>query len=104
MPRGQENDPMYSLRVYARFSGQFFFTFSYKKIVMGKKIVVPCLDVIRIAFSRGVYNEVLFARKARVNTERVPTGHPIILLKSNKFNTAAVSMKRSIGEERPVFV
>ena len=30
------------------------------------------------------------ARKARVNTERVPPGHPIILLKSNKFNMAAV--------------
>ena len=31
-----------------------------------------------------------------VNTERVPSGHPIILLKSNKFNMAAVSVKRSI--------
>ena len=38
----------------------------------------------------------LFARKARVNTERVPPGHPIILLKSNEFNMAAVSVKRSI--------
>ena len=42
------------------------------------------------------------ARKARVNTERVcrivflPPVHPIILLKSNKFNMAAVSVKRSI--------
>ena len=48
---------------------------------MGKKVVVSCLDVI--------------ARKGRVNTERVPPGHPIILLKSNKFNMAAVSVKRS---------
>ena len=41
----------------------------------------------------------LFARKPRVNTERVPPGHPIILLKSIKFNmaaVAAVSVKRSI--------
>ena len=38
-----------------------------------------------------------FARKARVNTKRVPPGHPIILLKSNKFNMAAVSVKRSIN-------
>ena len=38
----------------------------------------------------------LFARKERVHTERVPPGHPIILLKSNKFNMAAVSVKRSI--------
>ena len=37
------------------------------------------------------------ARKARVNTEQVPPGHPIILLKSNKFNMAAVSVKGSIG-------
>ena len=40
------------------------------------------------------------ARKARVNTERVcrivflPPVHPIILLKSHKFNMAAVSVKR----------
>ena len=38
-----------------------------------------------------------FSRKARVNTERVPPGHPIILLKFNKFNMAAISVKRSIG-------
>ena len=42
------------------------------------------------------------ARKARVNTGRVygnvlmTPGHPTILLKSNKFNMAAVSVKRSI--------
>ena len=38
------------ISIYARFSGQFFFKFSWKKIVMGKKIVVPCLDVIMISF------------------------------------------------------
>ena len=48
---------------------------------MGKKVVVSCLDVI-------------IARKGRVNTERVPPGHPIILLKSNKFNMVAVSVKK----------
>ena len=37
MSRGQEHDPMFSLSIYARFSGQFFFTFSKKKNVMGKK-------------------------------------------------------------------
>ena len=51
---------------------------------MGKKVVVSCLDVI-------------IARKGRVNTERVPPGHPIILLKSNIFNMAAVSVQRSIA-------
>ena len=30
-------------------------------------------------------------------TQQVPRGHPIILLKSNKFNMAVVSVKWSIG-------
>ena len=38
----------------------------------------------------------LFARKARLNTKRVPPGHSVILLKSSKFNMAAVSVKMSI--------
>ena len=37
MSRGHEHDPIYSLGIYVRFSGQFFFKFSWKKIVMGKK-------------------------------------------------------------------
>ena len=35
-------------------------------------------------------------KKARVHTDRGPPRHPIILLKSNNFNMAAVSVKRSI--------
>ena len=34
--------------------------------------------------------------KARVNTEPVAPGHPIILLKSMKFHMAAILVKRSI--------
>ena len=34
---GHEHDPIYSLSIYARFSGQFFLKFSYKKIVIRKK-------------------------------------------------------------------
>ena len=65
---------------------------------MGKKIIVLCLDVIMIAFfPRNILRSSLFARKACVNTERVPPGHPIMLLKSNKFNMATISVKRSIG-------
>ena len=38
-----------------------------------------------------------FARKARLKVlNKCPPGHPIILLKSNKFNMAAVSVKRYI--------
>ena len=56
--------------------------------VMGKRIVLPCLDVTMIAFSREIYSEVLFLPEtARVLTEcplpRPPPVHPIILLKSN---------------------
>ena len=50
MPRGHEHDPIYSHQyLRASFSGSFF-QFSLKKIVMKKKIVVPCLDVMMIAF------------------------------------------------------
>ena len=50
MPRAHEYDPIYLLSIYARFSGQFFFKFSRKRLLWEKKIVVPCLDVIMIAF------------------------------------------------------
>ena len=64
---------------------------------MGKKIVVSFLEVIMIAFfPRNIQLSSIFAQKARRNTERVLPGHPIILLKSNKFNMATVSVKRSI--------
>ena len=36
MPRGHEHDPIYSLSIYARFSGQFFLKLSYKKVVIRK--------------------------------------------------------------------
>ena len=49
MLRGHQHYPIYSISIYAPFSGQFFFKFSQKKIVMGTKIVVPCLDAIMIA-------------------------------------------------------
>ena len=47
---------------------------------------------------RNIHRCSLFARKARVNAERVSPGHPKILLKCNKFNLAAVSVKRSIPQ------
>ena len=60
-PGGHEHDPMvkkkkYSLSIYARFSGQFFLKFCLNEIAMGKKIVVPCLDVIMITvLSRNIW-------------------------------------------------
>ena len=48
-PWGNEHDPIYSLSIYARFLANFSLSFP-RIIVMGKKIVVPCLDVRMIAF------------------------------------------------------
>ena len=50
MFRWHEHDPIYSLSIYARFSGKFFLRFHRKRLQWEKKIVVPCLDVIMIAF------------------------------------------------------
>ena len=59
---------------------------------------MPSLDVItNTFFPRNMRWSSLFARKARVNTERVPPGHPIILVKSDKLNITAVSVRRSIN-------
>ena len=79
MPRGHEHDSIYLLRIYARFSDQFFFKFSMKKIATGKKI--DCCAVfgwnnVRIFLEKYTVM-FLFAQKARVNTERVPPGHAI---------------------------
>ena len=62
---------------------------------MGKKdrcAVFGC-DNVRLS-TRNIQWSSLFAREARVNTERVPPPpeHLIILLKSNKLNMAAVSL------------
>ena len=54
MPRGACAQFVF---IFECFSGHFFLKFSWNKIVMGKKILVPCLDVIMIAFSREIYSE-----------------------------------------------
>ena len=71
-----------------------------------KGVIIKSKDGTTIFFSH--YNLFLIklkeklARKARVNTDMqleivlMPPGHPIILLKSNSLNMAAVSVKRSI--------
>ena len=97
MPRGHKDDPLYSHQYLRSLSGQFL-SFSRKRLKWEKKIVVPSLDVITNAFfPRNIHWTSLFAGKERENTERVPPGHPIILLKSNKFNMADVSVKRCTG-------
>ena len=65
---------------------------------MGEKRSLCCVwTEIMIAFSpRNIQWSTLFAQKVQVKTERVPPGHLIILLKSNKFNMAAASSKGSV--------
>ena len=53
MPRGHEHISFVFLSVCIFFCLYFwalFLKFSWNKIVMGEKILVPCLDVIMIAF------------------------------------------------------
>ena len=79
MPKGHEHDPIYSLSIYARFSANFSLSLPIRKIFKGKKkIVVPCLDVIMIAFfSPEIYSEVLFwpEKRAQILSE-CPLGIP----------------------------
>ena len=77
------NRPFYRCGGHIELIGCKWYYGIQKKNGAGKKIVVPCLS--------------LFARKAPVKTDGVLAGHPIILLKSIKFNMAAVSVKMSIG-------
>ena len=86
MPREHEHKYLtYSLRIYVRFLGQFFFL-SFPRERWEKKIVVPCLNVIinydRLFPEKYTVN-FSFCPKPRINTERVPLGDTIILLKSN---------------------
>ena len=97
MPRGHEHDPIYSHQYLRELVGQIFLPVFLEKDCNGKKdrcAVFGCND--DRLFDEKYTLSSLFARKARVNTERVPPGHPIIVLKSIKFNMAAVSVKRSI--------
>ena len=48
MPRGRKHISL--ICIFVGFSGHFFLKFSQNKIVMGKKILVQCFDVIMIAF------------------------------------------------------
>ena len=50
MPRGHEHNPMYSLSIFRTFRANFSLRFPRKRMYWEKNIVVPCLDVIMIAF------------------------------------------------------
>ena len=87
---GHEHDPIYSLSIYELFSGQVFL----EKDCNGKKDRCAVF---------GWNDDRLFPEKYAVEfsltTERVPPEYPTILLKSNKFNMASVSVKRSISRD-----
>ena len=92
-PGGMSTISYTRISIYALFSGQFFFKFSYKKIVMRTKdlcAVFKC-NKDRLFPTKYTLKFSFCPKSARVSPE-----HPIILLKSNKFNMAAASVKRSI--------
>ena len=70
-------------------------------IFLGKRRSLLHPNTVQRSFSRKTSRKV-GPKSARIYTERVylivlmPPGHPIILPKSNTFNVAAVSVKRSI--------
>ena len=97
-PGGMSTIRCTRISINARFSGPFFFNFFLKKDFNGKKdrCAVFGRNNDSLFPEKYLHWRSLFTQKARVNTEGVPHGHPIILLKSSKFKMAAVSVKRSI--------
>ena len=80
------------------FRANFYVSSPRKKIVMGKKDSCAVFGRSNDHLFPEKYTVKFFTRKAHINTERVPPGHPIIFLKSSKFNMAAVSVKRPIDQ------
>ena len=98
MPRG------HSLSIYARFSGKKR-TSLYISREKGyhKNIIITSKHGTTIFFSHNnLFLGKIGPKSARIYTERVyrivlmSPGHPIILLESDKFIMAAVSVERSI--------
>ena len=99
MPRGHQQDPVYSRQYVCGLFGPIFLKVFLEKDCNGKKdqcAVFGCNNDRLFPEKYTVRWCSFFAQKARVSTERVPPGHPIILLKSNKFNMVTVSVERSI--------
>ena len=93
MPRGQEHDPIYLHQYLRTLCWSIFFQVFLVNDCCGKKGHCSVF---------GCNNDCLFVQKALVNTEQVHPGHPIILLRFNKFNMAAVSVNRSIAYQQVV--
>ena len=74
----------YSLRIYVRFLGQFFFL-SFPRERWEKKdhcVMFGCNNYDHL-FPEKYTVKFSFCPKPRINTERVPLGDTIILFKSN---------------------
>ena len=120
MPRGHELDPIYSFGIYARFSvlnskrkkkqlklwtlrrnwyGLLLYFFSRKRRSLLHPNTVQSSFFPLKSYSWKTLRTI--ARKARLDTQWVyrivlmPPRHPITLLNSNKFNTAAESVKKN---------
>ena len=123
MPRGHELDPIYSFGIYARFSvlnsnkkqkkqlklwtlrrnwyGLSLYFFSRKRRSLLHPNTVQSSFFPLKSYSWKTLRTI--ARKARLDTQWVyrivlmPPRHPITLLNSNKFNTAAESVKKKLN-------
>ena len=122
MPRGHELDPIYSFGIYARFSvlnskrkkkqlklwtlqrnwyGLLLYFFSRKRRSLLHPNTVQSSFFPLKSYSWKTLRTI--ARKARPDTQWVyrivlmPPRHPITLLNSNKFNTAAESVKKKLN-------
>ena len=79
MPRGHEHVPIIILAQCVRALLGLFFPLSFprKRLQWEKKIVVPCLDVIRLPFSSEMYSEVVFLPEKRaLILSECPLGNP----------------------------
>ena len=75
---GGMSTSQYTRSVCTRAFGAIFsLSFPRKRLQWEKKIVVPCLDVIRLPFSSEMYSEVVFLPEKRaLILSECPLGNP----------------------------
>ena len=99
MPRGHEHDLMYLHQYLRALFGTIFLYVFLEKDCNEKKdrcAVFGCNND-RLFPEKYTLKFPFCPKSAEILSEYLPPpGHPIILLKSNKFNMATVSLKRSI--------
>ena len=101
LPMGHEHHPLYALSIR---NMAFTFNFSGKRRSLLYILITRHNDLFSRYNLQSNYSKKnlrKMSRKALVNSKQdvlMPPGHPIILLNSNIFNVAAVSVKRTIKQ------